>query len=80
MADETVVTAEKPCLAPEFVDEEACAQVLGFAVGTLQQWRVTGGGPPYYKFGSSRQAAVRYHLGEARAWAREYRRTSTSSE
>ena len=43
----------------EWVDENAAAAFLGFAPGTLQQWRVSGGGPPYAKYGISRQAKVR---------------------
>jgi hypothetical protein len=68
-----------PQFAPEFVDEDAAAKVLGFAVGTLQQWRVRGGGPPFYKFGAGKQGSVRYNLDEVRVWMMEHRRLSTSS-
>jgi hypothetical protein len=87
MADKSLVCdpPSRPSLVeqfePEFVDEDAAARVLGFEVGTLQQWRVRGGGPPYLKFSrGNKQGAVRYDLAELRAWARCSHRRQNSSE
>jgi predicted DNA-binding transcriptional regulator AlpA len=41
------------------------AEVLGLAAGTLQNQRSIGGGPPFIKVSSR---AVRYRLGDLRAW------------
>jgi hypothetical protein len=59
---------------PEFVDELVIERVLGVPVKTLRNWRVSGRGPPFCKFGAS----VRYHLATARTWAFERQRESTS--
>ena len=63
---------------PEWVDENIAAAFLGFAAGTLRQWRVTGAGPPYAKYGSSKQAKVRYSMSVLRVWANQRLRSHTS--
>jgi hypothetical protein len=63
----------------EFVDEEVAARIIGFAVGTLQQWRVKGTGPPYYKkTNGNKQGPVRYKVSELREWMHTWRRSHTS--
>lgn len=49
----------------EYIDERALAAWVGICVGTLQQMRWRGSGPPYVKFGAR---AVRYHVPSVRAW------------
>ena len=57
----------------------AGAFALGFEVGTLQQWRTKGGGPPYYKLTrGNKQGAVRYNIPECIAWMQQFRRLHTS--
>lgn len=52
------------------------AQFLGLSVRTLQQWRVTGGGPRFTKLGR----AVRYAPGDLRAFVQARTRSHTSEE
>jgi hypothetical protein len=70
-ADEPQATAPS---TPHFVDEHAIERVLGVPVRTLRNWRVSGRGPPFNKFGSS----VRYELESTLAWARRRQVSSTS--
>jgi hypothetical protein len=59
---------------PQFVNEFVIERVLGVPVKTLRNWRVSGRGPPFSKFGAS----VRYELATAIRWARERQVNSTS--
>jgi hypothetical protein len=59
---------------PQFVNELVIERVLGVPVKTLRNWRVSGRGPPFSKFGAS----VRYELAIAIRWARERQVNSTS--
>ncbi len=68
--DEPQVEAQ----VPRFVDEHVIAQVLDVPVKTLRNWRVSGRGPPFCKFG----ACVRYEFATAVAWARTRQVRSTS--
>ena len=54
--------------------EHEAADILGVSHRTLQQWRRTGGGPPYLKLGS----AVRYDAAALEAWAEAQTRRHTS--
>jgi hypothetical protein len=58
----------------QFVNELVIERVLGVPVKTLRNWRVSGRGPPFNKFGAS----VRYELATAIRWARERQVNSTS--
>jgi hypothetical protein len=60
--------------APQFVNEHVIERVLGVPVKTLRNWRVSGRGPPFNKFG----ATVRYELATAIRWARSRQVNSTS--
>jgi hypothetical protein len=53
---------------------EATALQLGVSSSYLNKARLSGGGPPYVKFGH----AVRYHWPTVRAWAEGQTRRSTS--
>jgi hypothetical protein len=70
-ADESQVSEQA---TPQFVNEHVIEQVLGVPVKTLRNWRVSGRGPPFSKFGAS----VRYELATAVQWARERQVNSTS--
>ena len=59
---------------PQFVNEYVIERVLDVPVKTLRNWRVSGRGPPFSKFGAS----VRYELATAIRWARERQVNSTS--
>ena len=58
----------------QFVNEFVIEKVLDVPVKTLRNWRVSGRGPPFSKFGAS----VRYELATAIAWARARQVSSTS--
>jgi hypothetical protein len=60
--------------APQFVNEYVIERVLDVPVKTLRNWRVSGRGPPFNKFG----ATVRYELATTIRWARERQVNSTS--
>jgi hypothetical protein len=74
LVDAPAVEQQDDLPEPEFVDELVIERVLGVPVKTLRNWRVSGRGPPFCKFGAS----VRYHLKTARAWAFERQRASTT--
>jgi hypothetical protein len=59
---------------PEYGDEHTIAGMLDVSVKTVRNWRITGNGPPFAKFGS----AVRYRIAAAREWAIAHERRSTS--
>ena len=50
------------------------AEFLRLSSRTLEGWRVTGGGPAFFKVGSR----VLYDQGELALWLRAGRRSSTS--
>lgn len=56
------------------LDTNEAARIIGCARKTLENDRVRGGGPPYYKIGR----AVRYEINELMAWMQSKKRTSTS--
>jgi hypothetical protein len=60
--------------AGEFVDVDAASRILDVSTSYLNKSRLTGGGPPYAKFGKS----VRYNVAVLRSWAAAQTRRSTS--
>lgn len=60
----------------ELVTEHVAADLLCQSVRTLQKWRGTGYGPPYYKISRS----VRYRTGEVTDWIDSRRRGHTSED
>jgi len=56
-----------------FTVKEAAAHV-GLSVHTLNAYRISGDGPPYFKLGR----LVRYDRNQLEAWARSDQRHSTS--
>ncbi|MBU2517879.1 MAG: helix-turn-helix domain-containing protein [Proteobacteria bacterium] len=61
---------------PEFVSTETVARITGRSQRTIEKDRLTGYGPPHYKFGSR----VLYRLDEVFAWADSCKRQSTTTD
>lgn len=59
---------------PRRLTEKEAAARLALSSRTLQQWRVTGGGPPFLKLGAS----VRYDERDLEQWAAAQVRRSTA--
>jgi hypothetical protein len=57
-----------------FVRQKDVAEVLCMTESWLEQKRLRGGGPPYYKIGKN----VRYKISDVYEWAELQLRTSTS--
>ncbi len=55
-------------------NEKTEAARIGFSTRTLQNWRLRGGGPPYFKIHS----AVRYRPDLTDAWIASQLRANTS--
>lgn len=56
-----------------YLTTEEAARSLKISAKTLCNWRSSGGGPPFCKFGSS----VRYKLGDLDLWAESRRQSHT---
>ena len=65
-------------LPRRFLTSVEAADYLRLAVRTLQDMRVDGTGPSYYKMGPGRQAKVVYTLDDLDAWVAQYQYRSTS--
>lgn len=57
-----------------FIDEVETSKQLKLAVSTLQNWKVIGRGPPFFRFGR----LIRYSPEENARWAQSRRVRSTS--
>ena len=68
------VQALLDAVLPEFLKPGEAAAILRLSRGALDRYRITGGGPAYYMFGT----AVVYALADLADWAaaRRYRNTS----
>ncbi|QAY74966.1 DNA-binding protein [Agromyces protaetiae] len=55
--------------APTFLTQGELAELLQLPARTLEDWRLSPGGPPFVKLGRH----VRYDLDEVLAWVREHR-------
>ena len=53
-----------------FLTQHELAELLQLPERTLEDWRLTGSGPPYMKLGRH----VRYDIEDVLAWAKERRR------
>ncbi|GAF71454.1 unnamed protein product [marine sediment metagenome] len=58
----------------QFISTVLAAKILTLSPRTLEKYRLTGGGPPYYKLGRR----VAYLTDDLRNWANQNRRSSTS--
>ena len=61
---------------PEYLSTLEAASLLGVSARTLERFRVSGGGPPFCKFGHR----VSYTRTDVDGWANSRRRRSTSDE
>jgi hypothetical protein len=61
-------------LADQYGSVDIVARILGVSVSYLNKARMSGGGPPFHKFGRT----VRYQIPEVLTWAESRVRTSTS--
>jgi hypothetical protein len=57
-----------------FVDENRGAEHLGVSPRTMQRWRMTGTGAPWFRIGR----LAKYRIADLTAWAEAQARTSTS--
>jgi hypothetical protein len=62
----------------EWLTPPKAAQLLHLKPKTLQEYRVTGGGPKFYKLGPGRNARVVYKRVDLRAWVEKHGFESTS--
>jgi len=60
-------------LLDEAICEEEVAILLGVSRRTIQDWRITGGGPPFFKLSGKSKGGVRY----SRLRVLEYREAVT---
>ena len=72
------VQAALDAVLPEFLKVSEAAAMLQLHSRTLDRYRITGGGPAYYMFGT----AVVYTLADLADWAaaRRYRNTSQTGD
>lgn len=59
----------------DFLTVKEAAVHVGLSVHTLNAYRISGNGPPYFKLGGKH---VRYDRTQLEAWARSDQRQSTS--
>lgn len=61
------------------LNSKEAAAIIGVTPATLRYWRCKAKGPPYTKLHNSKQAGVRYDLGDIEAWKAERKFDSTSA-
>ena len=61
------------------LNNEQAAAVIGCTPKTLNYWRHKGKGPKFVKFGTHRNAGVRYDLADIEAWKEANTFASTSA-
>jgi hypothetical protein len=72
-------TKERPAVAkppPDWVDTKELASWLHLSPQTFRKWRLTGGGPPYAKFGNR----VLYKRKDVESWLAERTFKHTADE
>ncbi len=57
------------------INEKEAAEIIGFSVRALQNWRLRGGGPNYVKVAAR---SVRYRRRDLLAWMEEHIVANTS--
>lgn len=70
------MTTKAPNKAMNLLTTDEAATYLGVSGASLNRWRSSGTGPPYYKVG----ALIRYETEELRAWLKSRTRTSTKAD
>lgn len=64
----------------DLLTTKEAARVLKIGPGTLANYRVSGGGPPFYKLGHGRRAPVRYRRRDLHQWLDDHQRISTTNQ
>ena len=64
----------------EWLTPPEAARRLRLKAKTLQEYRVTGGGPKFYKLGPGRNARVVYRRVDLDTWVEGFARHSTSEQ
>ena len=67
-------TSDSPVVTSPWLDTARAAQYIGYGVGTLERYRISGEGPVYSRVGRR----VLYHMDDLNEWMRLGRRRSTS--
>ena len=62
----------------EWLTPPKAAELLHLKPKTLQEYRVTGGGPKFYKLGPGRNARVVYKRSDLSEWVGQHAYQSTS--
>jgi hypothetical protein len=62
----------------EWLTPPEAGKLLHLKPKTLQEYRVTGGGPDYFKAGPGRNARVLYKRSDLKAWLDKFKFQSTS--
>ena len=63
----------------DLLTNEKAAALLGIKPKTLEIWRSKGKSPPFLKFGTAKQAPVRYQRAAVREWLTHQTFASTSA-
>ncbi|MBI1384726.1 MAG: helix-turn-helix domain-containing protein [Rhizobiales bacterium] len=61
-----------------YLTTKEAAALLRYSPRSLEQLRITGGGPPFCKLGDGPRARVLYRLSDLRAWMETRLRSSTT--
>jgi hypothetical protein len=61
----------KPKATPQVCNTEQAATFLGFSVRTLRDWRLRKVGPPFFRQGIGKNAAVMYHRADLESFRDE---------
>lgn len=64
---------------PQLLSNVEAANMLGLKPTTLEIWRTRGKGPKFVKLGISKQAPIRYEIGEILSWLEAQCFNSTSA-
>ncbi|WP_409046911.1 helix-turn-helix transcriptional regulator [Microbacterium sp. HA-8] len=67
----TFTATNRPFTLPELFTQNDIAHAFGLSPRTLEDWRVSGNGPPYLKLS---YRCVRYELAAVENWLRGARR------
>lgn len=59
--------AKAPAALPRLVTQADVAEALRVSTRTVEGWRVSHAGPPYYRIGGR----IRYDLAQVSGWLRE---------
>lgn len=75
MAHATTNPSHDPDYLDRLINEREAADLIGYTVRALQNWRVRGGGPKFVKVSAR---SIRYRRRDLRDWINSLTITSTS--